>query len=107
MDDFGGITEVGWAGLGHSRPTALVGILDLEAPGQQAGLRSGDRVTAVAGEPVEDWYGFAGRYAATSGSVELTIVRGLGDASETSTVEVPAPGGPFPWSSPGGGSGAR
>ncbi len=92
MDDFGGVTEVGWAGLGHSRPTALLGILDLEAPAQQAGLRSGDRVTAVAGEPVEDWYGLSQLYAEATGPVELTVQRSVEGAPETSTVEVPALG---------------
>jgi regulator of sigma E protease len=76
FDDFGQTAEVGWAGLGHPRPSALLGVAERSSPAWQAGLRAGDRVTAVAGAPVEDWYGFAQAYAAEALALELPA---LGD----------------------------
>jgi len=91
LDPFGEVAEVGWAGLGHSRPSALVGIVDLSAPAQQAGLRSGDLVTAVAGESVEDWYEFGDRYVAAPGQhVQLEVRRSLGGEIASASVDVPA-----------------
>ena len=94
FDEYGELAEVGWAGLGHSRPSALLGILDPRAAGQTAGLRSGDRVTALAGRPIEDWYGLRDAYAeAEAGSsVPFEVERGSAAESETLLVEVPALG---------------
>jgi regulator of sigma E protease len=94
FDEYGVITEVGWAGLGHARPTSLLGILDLGSPAHAAGLRSGDRVTAVGGQPVEDWYEFAERYAAAppGGRVEVSVARRVAGEPETLRFEVPALG---------------
>ncbi|MDJ0866813.1 MAG: RIP metalloprotease RseP [Myxococcota bacterium] len=96
LDPFGNPTEIGWAGLGHARLSAVVGIPDATSPAAGTALRSGDRITAVDGEPVEDWVGFAARYAAGEGEVELAVERRLGTdpeaAPETDTVRVPAVG---------------
>jgi regulator of sigma E protease len=92
FNEYGELTEVGWAGLGHSRPSALLGILDPDAAGRAAGLRSGDRVTAVAGRPVEDWYGLRDAYAEAGGSVPFEVERRSGAEPETLRVEVPALG---------------
>ena len=93
FDDFGEVAEVGWVGLGHARPTALLAIIDFDAPAQAAGLRSGDRVTAVAGAPVEDWYDFADLYAAAATEqVELELLRAVDGDAEEQSVSVPALG---------------
>jgi len=83
-----------WAGLGHSRPSALLGILDPRAAGQAAGLRSGDRVTALAGQPIDDWYGLRDAYAGAEAgsSVPFAVERGPRDDFETLHIEVPALG---------------
>jgi len=94
FDAYGELVEVGWAGLGHSRPSALLGILDPRAAGQAAGLRSGDRVTALAGQPIEDWYGLRDAYAGAEAgsSVPFAVERGPRDDFETLHIEVPALG---------------
>jgi regulator of sigma E protease len=94
LNEYGQPLEVGWAGLGHSRPSALIGILDAASPAQRAGLRSGDRVTAVGGRPVDDWYGFRDAYAQAAGAtLELEVERASGaEQTEEVQLEVPALG---------------
>jgi len=93
IDDFGAVTELGWTGLLHSRQRAILGVQEAGSPAAEAGLRSGDRVSAVTGSEIEDWTGFQGAYAAASAPVELTVARGLGeDETETVRVTVPALG---------------
>jgi regulator of sigma E protease len=70
----------------------MLGVPDARSAAYAAGLRSGDRVTAVAGEAVDDWHGFAAAYAAARGGVVLEVERGEGEALETRAVEVPALG---------------
>jgi regulator of sigma E protease len=71
----------------------MLGVLDPAAPGARAGLRSGDRVVAVAGAPVEDWSGLAQAYAAApAGEVTLRVARGEGEASREEELVVPALG---------------
>ena len=57
LDRFGSVDEIGWIGIGHRRQPALVGVPEGSSPAARAGLRSGDRVQAVAGRAVEDWVG--------------------------------------------------
>jgi len=57
LDRFGSVEEIGWIGIGHRRLPALVGVPEDSSPAARAGLRSGDRVQAVAGRTVEDWVG--------------------------------------------------
>jgi regulator of sigma E protease len=94
IDEFGGVEKRGWVGLGHARLAAKVGIPEADVAALRAGLRPGDLVTAVAGEPVEDWSEFAARYAAagTRGELEFQVERGTGDEAVESTVRVPALG---------------
>jgi len=92
LDLFREARDVGWLGLQHPRQKAVVGVTDASSPAARAGLRSGDRVTHVAGAPVEDWNAFARAYAgAPAGApVALRVERGPEDARETAQVEVPA-----------------
>ena len=94
LDEFGGVQPVGFTGLGHSRLRAVLGIPDAGSPAARAGLRSGARVSAVAGGPVEDFEQLRRRYDARgdSGTVALEIERGPNDTPERSSVEVPALG---------------
>lgn len=91
LDAFRLQSEVGWLGLRHSRQEAVLGVPDGGSPAARAGLRSGDRVVAVAGEPVEAWTGFARAYAAAGpGPVEVTVERGSGEDARRRTLTVPA-----------------
>jgi len=90
VDDFGAVAELGWAGLLHARQAPLLGIPRPQTPAAAAGLRSGDLVTAVDGESVEDWTGFARAYEEARGPVTLTVERGRDEEGETVRVEVPA-----------------
>ncbi len=94
IDDYGAVAELGWSGLLHSRQQALLGVRDAASPASQAGLRSGDRVEAVAGEEIEDWSAFSAAYAAASGPVSLTVSRapvGAAEDAERESVEVTVP----------------
>jgi regulator of sigma E protease len=86
--------DVGWLGLQHERQKAVLGVTDAGSRAAQAGLRSGDRVVAVAGAPVEDWTAFARAYAAagSSGTVALSIERGAEDRQEKLEIAAPATG---------------
>ena len=58
-DDAARLTEPGvlfeGLGFGVGQPRAVVGELTPGGPAERAGLREGDRITAVAGEPVRFW----------------------------------------------------
>ena len=73
LDVFGDDLTVGWIGVYHRRPLAVVGLADRSAPAYRAGLRSGDQVTAVAGKSVEDWYEFAEAYSESGVAGEVSI----------------------------------
>jgi regulator of sigma E protease len=92
-DVFGELVAVGWPGIYHQRPQAMIALTDRALSAHGAGLRTGDRVTEVAGEPVADWYSFADAYAAAgrSGEVSISLVRGR-EAREEVTLQVPALG---------------
>ncbi len=94
LNEFGGVHEIGWSGLGHVRLQSVVGVPRAESAAARAGLRSGDRVTAVAGEPVEDWEQLSQRYGAagSGGAVALSVERGPADSPVAETVSVPALG---------------
>lgn len=93
IDVFMAESEVGWLGLQHLRQKPILGVLDADSPAGRAGLRSGDRVSAVDGDAVEDWTGLARAYAAAGpGPVSLTVVRGEGEAASESILQVPARG---------------
>ena len=90
-DAFGDLVEVGWLGLYHRRPQARVAVSDRASPAFRAGLRTGDRVTEVAGERVADWYAFADAYAAAGRSGEVAFVLAR-EHTEDVTLQVPARG---------------
>jgi len=89
--------DIGWLGLQHARQKAVVGVLSLASPAARAGLRSGDRITTVAGQKVEDWTELAAAYAAARGGrvhfqVELETSPGKQDTSQELDLEVPVLG---------------
>jgi regulator of sigma E protease len=86
LDVFRQASEVGWLGIQHRRESTVLGVPDDESPAARAGLPSGARITAVDGQPVEDWPELAAAYAAARGRVELTLEEG-------EPVTVPALGG--------------
>ncbi|MBW2543078.1 MAG: RIP metalloprotease RseP [Deltaproteobacteria bacterium] len=92
-DPFGESVEVGWSGLNHRRPLAMIALADLTSPAHGAGLHTGDLVTEVAGEPVADWYAFADAYAAAGdvGEVSIALQRGR-ELAEELELRVPALG---------------
>jgi regulator of sigma E protease len=94
FDEFGAVAPMGWAGIGHARRRAMVGIPDAESPAHRAGLLSGDVVTAVAGAAVEDWEEFAAAYAAAGaqGEVAVEVERGRTEDAETIQLALPAGG---------------
>ncbi len=92
-DPFGDSVPVGWSGLYHSRPQAVIALTDRASAAYRAGLRTGDRITAVADTPVADWYAFAAAYAAAGerGEVSIALERGSEDAQPL-TLSAPALG---------------
>jgi len=93
VDMLGKKSDIGWLGLQHHRQNATLGILALDSPAASQGLRSGDRVVAVGGAPVEDWSGLARAYAAApAGEVTLRVARGGPEASREEDIAVPALG---------------
>jgi regulator of sigma E protease len=96
LDPYGSPTQVGWAGLGHSRLAAVVGIPAAGKPVSATELRSGDRIASVEGAPVEDWNGFARRYAAVpvGGRVHVEVERESAPGAEPKklALELPALG---------------
>ena len=62
-DAFGELVAVGWLGLYHHRPQAMIALADRTQFAYRAGLRTGDRVTEVAGEPVADWYALKNKFS--------------------------------------------
>jgi regulator of sigma E protease len=94
LDEFGTTEAVGWVGLAHRRPRAMLGVPDSDSPAQAAGLRSGDRITALAGRPIEDWNELDRAYAAAppGGPVAVAVERGAEGAPERIELEIPALG---------------
>lgn len=82
IDPFQQVSQVGFAGLAHRRLRAVVGVPATDSPAARAGLRSGDLVTSVGGEKIEDWEGFARAYAAAAGELRIEVERAaLADAA--------------------------
>lgn len=95
IDEIGTVARQGFAGVFHERLSATLGVPSADAPAARAGLRSGDRVRAVAGAAVEDWIGFERALSnAGEGPVSLRIDRGKSDAVET--LDIPVPRAPSP-----------
>ena len=80
-DDAARLTEPGvlfeGLGFGVGQPRAVVGELTPGGPAEQAGLRKGDRITSVAGEPVRFWGELLGAIWPRPGeSVDIAYERG-------------------------------
>jgi regulator of sigma E protease len=92
MDEFGGVIEIGWIGVGHRRLPAMIGVPLGDSPAAGAGLLSGDRIGLVNGEEVEDWASLTKAYAAAyhGAAVSLEVERGIGDDAEKLEIVVPA-----------------
>jgi S1-C subfamily serine protease len=76
--------------LGIKRPTgALVASLSAGSPAARGGLKTGDLITAIDGQEVEDPNAFDYRFATKSlgGSAKLGIVRGGRDSTVTVALE--------------------
>jgi regulator of sigma E protease len=46
---------VGWAGIRHAPFVPLVGVIDGQSPAAHAGLRTGDLIISVDGQPARNW----------------------------------------------------
>lgn len=85
---------VAWAllasfGLGVPDTSARVGPVMPGMPAEQAGLRSGDRITAVGGVPVRTWDDLVTQIRGHAGQpVPFDVVRGEGAATERLVVTV-------------------
>jgi regulator of sigma E protease len=90
LDEFGKVRDMGWVGLSHRRLTAMVGVPSAESPAHRAGLRSGDVIVSLNGQPVADWPAFAAAYAAASGPVRAEIDRGAPESPQRVELELPA-----------------
>src|SRR5690606_21912781 len=91
LDLYGSATEVGFAGIGHGRVAAVVGVVEAGAPATATELRPGDRVRQVDGEPVADWSEFAARYARAEGEARLTVDRLAAPGAEPESLEIRVP----------------
>lgn len=91
LDEYGSSAQVGFAGLGHLRMAPVLGIPGADAPATRAGLRSGDRVESVDGEPVEDWSQLAGRYGRARNEALLGIERAGPPDAEPERIELRVP----------------
>ncbi len=91
MDEFGGVIDIGWVGMGHRRLPTMLGVPERGSAAAVSGLHSGDRVKLVAGEEVEDWEELAASYAAASegSTLAFRVARGSGDEVEEVEIEVP------------------
>ncbi len=92
LDVYGSEAQVGFAGVGHSRLAAVIGVPEADAPVTRTELHPGDLVTRVGSESVTDWSEFAARYAEPAGeSVVLGVERLVGDEETPRTLEVSVP----------------
>ena len=88
FDEFGMPVKAGWLGAAHLRLGTGLGVPSSTSRAGAAGLRSGDRVEAVAGVEVEDWKSFETAYLEQDGDVTLRVLRG----EESLEFQVPALG---------------
>jgi len=81
------------SGLSWHAPAARVGVTDPASPAAQAGLRTGDRIVALNGQPVANFYALERMLATLSPPLEIEIERPLDGEKEivrTIVRELPA-----------------
>ena len=78
-----------WSGAQPNTPAAILAIADSDSAAARAGLRTGDRVTELAGVEIRDWYDFERALQGRSGPLELAIARELDDEEEVARLTVP------------------
>jgi len=88
LDEFGSVLEVGRIGIGNRRLPALLGVPAVGSPADLAGLRSGDLVESVDGEPVEDWEALRRIYESAAGPVRFGV-RLVGTVAQEDKEEAP------------------
>jgi regulator of sigma E protease len=70
--DFDADSGVG-LGLSHLRPDTVIGVDSPGSPAGQAGLKTGDRVVAIDGTPVDDWISLERSLESTRAAVEVEL----------------------------------
>ncbi len=76
-------------GLRTADPAARVGALVPGMPAEQAGLRPGDTIASVAGQPVDGWLPLVAELQRHPGQpIPLEVVRGDGTAAERLTISI-------------------
>ena len=71
------------AGLSWQAPAARVGVSDPASPAAQAGVRSGDRIVALNGQPIANFHALERLLPTLSAPLELELVRPLDGEKET------------------------
>ncbi len=79
-------------GVEQSRRSAMIAVIDPTGAAASAGLETGDRITAVQGKPVSDWYEMRRALEQPEGPLALEVARALG--KDTERVRIPIPGEP-------------
>jgi regulator of sigma E protease len=87
-----------WIGVTPTTAAAVLGVSESNGAAARAGLTTGDRVIAVNGLDITDWYEFVHELTSAEGALELEIERALPDSEpETAHVRIGAAGS-GPWS---------
>ncbi len=71
------------AGLSWHAPAARVGVSDPASPAAQAGIRTGDRIVSLNGQPIANFYALERLLATLSKPLELELERPLDGETET------------------------
>jgi regulator of sigma E protease len=77
-------------GVEQPRRAAVVAVADAAGRAAQAGLETGDRITAVQGREVADWYELMRALESVAGPLALEIARPLAGSTERARVRIPA-----------------
>ncbi len=85
-----------WFGAEHSTATAVLALPDPDGIAARAGLRTGDRVLTVNGEPVADRYALLTALHSARGPLELEVARPIDEEEER--IRVTLRGGLGVWS---------